>query len=54
MVPAIGYALREQNRYILDDPAINAVEITFEREDDPLRVDHYVGDTDFDQSACTL
>ena len=49
MVPAIGYALREQNRYILDDPAINAVEITFERADDPLRVDRYVGNTDFDQ-----
>ena len=44
MLPATGYALREQNRYILDDPAINAVEITFERADDPLRVDRYIGD----------
>jgi hypothetical protein len=48
MTPAIGYAIREQNRYILDDPAINAVEITFERADDPLRVDRYVGDANVD------
>src|SRR5262249_7443331 len=48
MVPAIGYAIREQNRPILDDPALNAVEITFERADDPLRIDRYVGDRDFD------
>jgi hypothetical protein len=45
-IPAIGYAIREQNRKILDDPAINAVEITFERADDPLRVEKYVGDLD--------
>jgi len=48
MQPAIGYALREQNRYVLDDPAINACEITFERADDPLRTNRYVGDLDFD------
>jgi uncharacterized protein (UPF0276 family) len=48
MTPAIGYAIREQNRPILDDPAINAAEITFERADDPLRVDKYVRDMDFD------
>jgi uncharacterized protein (UPF0276 family) len=49
MVPAIGYAIREQNRKVLDDPALNAVEITFERADDPLRIDRYVGDDrDFD------
>ena len=47
-LPGIGYALREQNRYILDDPAINAVEITFERADDPLRIDRYLGDQEFD------
>ncbi len=46
MIPAIGYAIREQNRYILDDPAINAVEITFERADEPLRVEKYIGDLD--------
>jgi hypothetical protein len=44
MTPAIGYALREQNRPILDDPAIDAVEVTFERADDPLRVQRYIGD----------
>ncbi len=48
MLPAIGYAIREQNRPILDDPAINAVEITFERADDPLRVDRFIGDLDVD------
>ena len=48
MTPAIGYAIREQNRPILDDPAINAAEITFERADDPLRVERYVRDHDFD------
>lgn len=49
MVPAIGYALREPNRELLsDEPAINAVEITFERADDPLRVDRYLGDATFD------
>ena len=45
---AIGYAIREENRPILDDPAINGVEITFERSDDPLRVDRYVGGGQFD------
>ena len=48
MMPAIGYAIREQNRPILDDPAINAAEITFERADDPLRVDRYVQEHDFE------
>jgi len=46
--PGIGYAIREQNRPILDDPAINAAEITFERADDPLRIDRYIHDHDFD------
>lgn len=48
MTPAIGFALREQNRPILGDPAINGVEITFERADDPLHIDRYLGDQDFD------
>ncbi len=48
MIPAIGYAIREQNRYVLDDPAINAAEITFERADEPLRVNRYIRDIDFD------
>lgn len=47
-VPAIGYAVREQNRAILNDPALNAVEITFERADEPLRVERYLGDLDVD------
>ncbi len=48
MCPAIGYAIREPNRPYLSDPAIDAAEITFERADDPLRVDTYVGDLHFD------
>ena len=49
MLPYIGYALREQNRRLLsDEPAVDAVEITFERADDPLRVERYLGDADFD------
>jgi uncharacterized protein (UPF0276 family) len=48
MRPAIGYAIREQNRPFLDDPAINAAEITFERADDPLRLERYINDADFD------
>jgi len=48
MIPAVGYALREQNRYVLDDPSITGCEITFERADDPLRTNRYVGDLDFD------
>lgn len=49
MTPAIGYAIREQNRPFLDDPAINAAEITFERADNPLRIDRYIQDADFDK-----
>jgi len=48
VTPAIGYAIREQNRPFLDDPAINAAEITFERADEPLRLDRYVQDADFE------
>jgi len=49
MVPAIGYAIREQNRPVLDDWSINAAEITFERADDPLRVERYVREADFEK-----
>jgi uncharacterized protein (UPF0276 family) len=42
MVPAIGYGVRDENRAILDDPAIDAAEITFEQADDPLRLDRYL------------
>lgn len=48
MLPAFGYAVREQNRSILDDPTITAAEITFERANDPLRIDRYLSDRDFD------
>lgn len=49
MIPAIGYGVRAENRAILDDPAINAAEITFEQADDPLRIDRYLGhERDFD------
>lgn len=48
MLPALGYALREQNRFILTDPVITGIEITFERADIPLRVDRYIGDADVD------
>ena len=47
MVPAIGYALWEANRRVLDDQAINAVEITYERADDPLRTGRAVGELEF-------
>lgn len=46
--PAIGYALWEENRHVLDNPALNAVEITFERVDDPLRLERYLGSRDID------
>lgn len=47
MAPAIGYAIGEHSRLLLDDPAANAIEITFERVNDPLRVDRYIGDREF-------
>jgi uncharacterized protein (UPF0276 family) len=47
MPPAIGYAIREQNRPMLGDTEVDAAEITFERADDPLRVERYLGDHDF-------
>jgi uncharacterized protein (UPF0276 family) len=47
MRPAIGFAIRKQNRPVLRDAAIDGVEITFERADDPLRTHRYVGDKDF-------
>jgi uncharacterized protein (UPF0276 family) len=47
MLPAIGYGIRRENRLILDDPAIDAAEITLEHADDPLRVDRFIGDQEF-------
>jgi uncharacterized protein len=48
MPPAIGYGIRRENRPFLDDPAINATEITLEHADDPLRVDNFLGRLAFD------
>jgi uncharacterized protein (UPF0276 family) len=48
MLPAVGYAIRRENRSVLDDPAITGAEITFEQADDPLRVERYVGDREFE------
>ncbi|MCG8409551.1 MAG: DUF692 family protein [Phycisphaerales bacterium] len=48
MTPAIGLALREENRVVLDEPALSAVEVTFERANDDLRIENYVGGMDFD------
>ena len=49
MRPALGYALREQNRRaIVRDDAVTAVEITYERADDPLRQERYLGSASFD------
>jgi uncharacterized protein (UPF0276 family) len=43
MLPAIGYGIRRENRPFLNDPSINATEITLEHADDPLRVDNFLG-----------
>jgi uncharacterized protein (UPF0276 family) len=48
MFPAIGYGIRKENRPFLDDPALNAVEITFEHADYSLRLDRFAGPRDFD------
>lgn len=46
--PAIGLAVREENRLVLSDPLITAAEITFERADDPLRLTPYLDPDDFE------
>jgi uncharacterized protein (UPF0276 family) len=48
MLPAIGFNVRRENRLILDDPAISGIEITFERADDPLRLERFIGDREYD------
>ena len=48
MRPPIGYGIRKENRYIMDDPCINAVEITFEHANEPLRTDRFLGQLEFD------
>jgi uncharacterized protein (UPF0276 family) len=47
MLPAIGYGIRPENRPILDEPALDGVEITLETADDPLRLERFLGDNEF-------
>jgi uncharacterized protein (UPF0276 family) len=51
MLPAIGFAIREENRYVMDEPALTGVEITFERADNALALNRYVGERDFDYAS---
>jgi uncharacterized protein (UPF0276 family) len=48
MLPAIGYAIREQSRPILNDPDATAVEICLERTTDRLHVDKHIRRSEFD------
>jgi uncharacterized protein (UPF0276 family) len=45
-MPAIGYALRKENRLILDEPALDGVEVLFEHANDPLRLGSHLGRSD--------
>lgn len=40
--PRVGLAVREENRAVLGNPSVEAVEITLERADDPLRIEPYL------------
>lgn len=44
MLPYIGYALRAENRLLLDDSIINACEITFERADNLPNLERNIQD----------
>jgi uncharacterized protein (UPF0276 family) len=48
MIPAIGYGIRRENRPILDEPALNAGEITYEHADYSLRLERFVGERDLE------
>jgi len=48
MLPAIGYAIRRENRPVLSDPAINGAEITFEQAHRGLRTRNFTGAVDFE------
>jgi hypothetical protein len=48
MLPAIGYAIRVQNRPLPADPAVNAAEITCDGADAPLQIGKYLRDHQFD------
>ncbi|WP_339745806.1 DUF692 family multinuclear iron-containing protein [uncultured Rubinisphaera sp.] len=51
MMPAIGYAVRRENRFILTDPKLNAAEITFEHADLPLWTKNFIGGDEIDYIA---
>lgn len=48
MLPATGYAMRDENRPYADDPAWTAVEIDFKRADHPLRTEPFLQGLAFD------
>lgn len=48
MLPATGYALRNENRPFADDPAWNAVEVDFLRACHPLRTEPFLTGLNFD------
>ena len=48
MLPATGYALRNENRPYADDPDWTGVEIDFQRADYPLRTEPFLKGLDFD------
>ena len=48
MLPATGYALRNENRPFADYPAWTGVEIDFKRSDHPLRTEPFLKGLDFD------
>lgn len=48
MMPAIGYAVRRENRFILSDSKLNAAEITFEHADLPLWTKNFIAGDEID------
>jgi uncharacterized protein len=48
MIPATGYAMREENRPYAGEPAWNAVEVDFQRASHPLRLEPYLTGFSFD------
>jgi len=42
MIPAIGYAMRDENRPYAGEPAWTAVEVDFQRASHPLRLEPYL------------
>src|SRR4051812_42959510 len=48
MKPAIGYALRDQMRALVSEPAWTGVEIGFQRANHPLRLRPYLDGLKFD------